>query len=134
MKSLMKKAMEWLGMKRDLTVSPDLEAQFVLVLGELPVGELSVGDGKWHFQYSEAFRERPELRPLVEFPDLEKEYVQPELWQFFASRIPSTLQPDVEDVMEKEQIEDDDLIALLKRFGKRTITSPFELRYKELAA
>lgn len=129
----MKKAMEWLGMKRDLTVPPDVEAEFILMLGELPVGELSVRDGEWRFQYSKAFRDSPKLRPLVEFPDLDKVYTQPELWQFFASRIPSTLQPDVEEVMEKEHIEDDDLIALLKRFGRRTITSPFELHPKNLA-
>lgn len=129
----MKKAMEWWGMKQDLTAPPDIQAEFELVLGDIPVGMLSVRDGQWHFLYSDEFRELPAYRPLVEFPDLHKEYIQEELWQFFASRIPSTLQPDVEDVLQREHIEEDDIIALLKRFGKRTVTSPFELRNKELA-
>lgn len=131
MKFLMKRAVEWLGMKRDLTVPPNVDAEFLLVFGDLLVGKLSVSDGLWRFQYSKEFRVQDDLRPLVEFPDLEKVYTQPELWQFFASRIPSTLQPDVEAVLEREHIEDDDIIALLKRFGKRTVTSPFELRYKD---
>jgi len=127
MKALMKKAMEWLGMKRELTVATDIDAEFLLALGSLPVGKLSVHEGRWRFEYSDEFKEKPEFRPLVEFPNLERVYEQEELWQFFASRIPSTLQPDVETVLLKEDIDDDDLIALLKRFGKRTVTSPFEL-------
>ncbi|MBA4123042.1 MAG: hypothetical protein H0X72_11340 [Acidobacteria bacterium] len=66
---------------------------------------------------------------MVEFPDLDRVYENDELWQFFASRIPSTEQPDVETVLESENIAEDDLIALLKRFGKRTTTNPFELKY-----
>ena len=128
MKSLVRLAKEWLGMKRELTVAPDVEAKFLLVLGTLPVGTLTVKDGVWRFKYADQFKGESELRPLVEFPDLDKIYEQEELWQFFASRIPSTLQPDVEVVLEKERIDEDDLIALLKRFGKRTITSPFELK------
>jgi HipA-like protein len=128
MKSLVRLAKEWLGMKRELTVAPDVEARFILVLGSLPVGTLTVKDGVWQFKYADEFKRESDLRPLVEFPDLDQTYEQRELWQFFASRIPSTLQPDVELVMEKEKIEEDDLIALLKRFGKRTITSPFELK------
>lgn len=134
METLKKHLMAFLGMKRELTVAPEDVAEFVLVLGTLPVGMLSVKGGVWQFEYSEEFKQKPELRPLVEFPDLEKVYEQPELWQFFISRIPSTLQPDVERVLEEEHIEDDDLVALLRRFGKKTVTSPFELSYKELAA
>jgi hypothetical protein len=40
-------------------------------------------------------------------------------------------QPDVERAMLKDEIEDDDVIALLRRFGRRTITNPFELRYND---
>lgn len=126
--------MALLGMKRELAVTAEDVAVFDLVLGTLPVGKLSVKKGVWHFEYSDEFKQTPKLRPLVEFPDLEKIYEQPELWQFFISRIPSTLQPDVERVLEEEHIDDDDLVALLRRFGRKTVTSPFELSYKELAA
>lgn len=127
---MMQRAKDWLGMKKELTVSPDVQAEFLLFLDKLLVGKLSVVEGRWQFKYSDEFKLKTELRPLVEFPDLDKVYENDELWQFFASRIPSTEQPDVEMVLEKENIAEDDVIALLKRFGKRTITNPFELKYK----
>lgn len=126
---MMQRAKDWLGMKKELKVAPDVQAEFSLFLGNLLVGKLSVIEGRWQFEYSEEFKLKTELRPLVEFPDLDKVYEHDELWQFFASRIPSTEQPDVEAVLESENIAEDDLIALLKRFGKRTITNPFELKY-----
>lgn len=134
MEALKHKFREWLGLRHELTVPADAEAEFLLILGNLPVGTLSVHGGVWQFEYSEEFKQSPELRPLVEFPDLDKVYRQEELWQFFASRIPSVLQPDVERVLERESIEEDDMVALLRRFGKRTIASPFELSYRKMAA
>ncbi len=50
-------------------------------------------------------------------------------WQFFASRIPSMQQPDVEEVLANEKVAEDDVVALLKRVGKRTIANSFELKY-----
>ena len=129
MKAMMQRAKDWLGMKKELTVAPDVQAEFFLFLGDLPVGKLSVIDGLWRFEYSEQFKLRTDLRPIVEFPDLDKVYENEELWQFFVSRIPSTEQPDVEEVLESENIDESDVVALLKRFGKRTITNPFELKY-----
>lgn len=123
----------WLGMKHELVVSPDTQADFALFLGDLLVGELKASGGKWQFEYSEEFKQAPELRPLVEFPDVDKVYENDELWQFFTSRIPSTLQPEVEGVLRKEGIDDDDVVALLKRFGARTISNPFQLKYKAAA-
>ena len=130
----MKRATEWLGMKRELKAAPDAQAEFSLVLGTLLVGVLKVIDGRWRFEYSDEFKHETDLRPLVEFPDLEKIYENEELWQFFTSRIPSTLQPDVVSVLKTEKIDDDDVVALLKRFGTRTITNPFELKYQKAAA
>lgn len=129
----MTRAKEWLGWKKEMKISPDVQAEFLLFYDNLLVGTLSVTEGIWRFEYSEEFKLANELRPLVEFPDLDKTYEKSELWQFFASRIPSMEQPDVEEVLEKENIAEDDVIALLKRFGKRTITNPFELKYKEAA-
>lgn len=102
-------------------------AEFKLLYGDLLVGTLSVGAGVWRFEYSDAFRHRDELRALVEFPDVDKSYESKELWQFFASRIPSTEQPEVEEILKREHIEEDDAVGLLSRFGKRTVASPFEL-------
>jgi len=117
-------------MKRRIKIlNREEQAEFLLFLSNLLVGKLSVIEGRWQFKYSDEFNLKTELRPLVEFPDLDRVYENDELWQFFASRIPSTEQPDVETVLESENIAEDDLIALLKRFGKRTITNPFELKY-----
>jgi hypothetical protein len=65
----------------------------------------------------------------VEFPDVHKTYVNEELWQFFASRIPSTEQPEVEAILKREHVKEDDAVGLLKLFGKRTIANPFELTF-----
>jgi HipA-like protein len=129
MGAMMTRAKEWLGWKKEMVIAPNVQAEFSLFLGNLLVGKLSVIDGRWQFVYSEEFKLKDDLRPLVEFPDLDKVYENQELWQFFASRIPSMEQPDVEVVLENENIAEDDVVALLKRFGKRTITNPFELRY-----
>lgn len=129
MRAMMERAKEWLGWKKEMVVAPDVQAEFSLFLGNLLVGKLSVIEGRWQFIYSEDFKLKGDLRPLAEFPDLDKVYENQDLWQFFASRIPSMEQPDVEVVLERESIAEDDVVALLKRFGQRTITNPFELKY-----
>lgn len=133
MKRIMRFAKDWLGWKKAMVVAPDVEAEFLLYLDNLVVGTLKVVDSKWQFEYSDEFKLKSDLRPIVEFPDLGRVYENEELWQFFASRIPSMEQPDVERAMLKDEIEDDDVIALLRRFGRRTITNPFELRYNEVS-
>ena len=118
---------EWLGMRKPLVAPLDKKVRFLLKYGTLPVGTLSVEDGLWKFEYSEQYKQSKSFRPLVEFPDLSKTYESKELWQFFASRIPSPEQPDVEEILRREQISEDDSITLLKRFGVRTISNPFQL-------
>jgi HipA-like protein len=85
-----------------------------------------VQESLWQFEYSDEFK-RSDLRPIVEFSDVEKVYQSKELWQFFAMRIPSPEQPEVEEILRREQIEEHDAVKLLKRFGGRTIANPFEL-------
>lgn len=128
MKAMMRRAKEWLGWKKQMTVAPDVQAEFSLFLDSLLVGTLIAKDQHWTFKYSDEFKVKDDLRPLVEFPDVDLVYDNEDLWQFFASRIPSTEQPEVEELLESENIAEDDVIALLRRFGKRTIANPFELR------
>ncbi|MBO0720790.1 MAG: HipA N-terminal domain-containing protein [Blastocatellia bacterium] len=106
---------------------PEIQAKFLLKYGDLLVGILSVADGIWKFEYSDQFKKDNFLRPIVEFPDLNKTYESPELWQFFAARIPSPEQSDVEEILKRENIREDDAVRLLQRFGQRTIANPFEL-------
>jgi HipA-like protein len=126
-KKLMEIARDWLGRRTVVHVAPGVRAKFLLNYNTLVVGTLSVEDGIWQFDYSEEFRQNGQLRPLVEFPELDKSYQSADLWQFFAMRIPSAEQPEVEEILRREEILEDDAVGLLKRFGKRTIANPFEL-------
>jgi HipA-like protein len=129
MTKLMDKAKEWLGFARSVKAPPKAHAKFLLTYDDLLIGTLTVEDDVWKFEYSEKFRSTGELRPIVEFPDVHKTYVNEELWQFFASRIPSTEQPEVEAILKREHVKEDDAVGLLKLFGKRTIANPFELTF-----
>lgn len=128
-RKLMDKAKEWLGFARSVKAPPEAHAKFLLTYNDLLVGILSVQDGLWKFEYSDRFKSEADLRPIVEFPDVNKIYVNEDLWQFFASRIPSTEQPEVEKILKREHVNEDDAVGLLKLFGKRTIANPFELTF-----
>jgi HipA-like protein len=116
-----------LGFRKPMVAPVDKKVRFVLKYGELPIGTLSVEDGVWKFEYSEQYKQSKAFRPLVEFPDVDRVYQSKELWQFFASRIPSPEQPEVDEILKRERISEDDSVALLKRFGTRTISNPFQL-------
>ena len=118
---------EWLGTRKPLVAPLDKRVRFTLKYGDLPVGTLSVEDGVWKFEYSAKYKQSETFRPLVEFPVVDKTYESKDLWQFFASRIPSPEQPEVDEILRREKISEDDSIALLKRFGTRTISNPFQL-------
>lgn len=122
-----KKFIEWLGFKKAIQAPPGVRAKFFLKLDGLLVGTLSVEDSLWTFEYSQQFRQFDVLRPIVEFPDVNKTYKSSELWQFFASRIPSPEQAEVAEILRREHIEEDDAVSLLKKFGQRTVANPFHL-------
>ena len=128
-KKLMDKAREWLGFARSVKAPPEVRARFLLTYDDLLIGTLTVENGLWKFEYSDKFKAENELRPIVEFPDVNTIYVNEDLWQFFASRIPSTEQPEVEKILKREHVQEDDAVGLLKLFGKRTIANPFELTF-----
>jgi HipA-like protein len=121
------KFIEWLGFRKQIQAPPEVKAKFLLKYDNLLVGTLSVEDGLWKFEYSDEFKRDGSMRPIVGFPDVNKIYQSDELWQFFASRIPSPEQAEVEEILRRENIEEDDAVTLLKRFGRKTITNPFEL-------
>ncbi len=133
-KKFAKMAMGWLGVGKEIKAPLGVRAEFLLKYDELLIGTLSVQNGKWRFEYSDDFRRADTLRPLVEFPDVNKVYEKDDLWQFFAMRIPSTQQEEIEEILEREQIDEDDAVRLLQRFGKRTIANPFELERRDPVA
>ena len=101
--------------------------RFELGYKELEIGTLTFKDDEWVFRYSDEFKRQAEIQPVIDFPDITKTYRSDELWPFFLSRIPGLRQPAVKELLYKENINVDDEAALLKRFGKTSITSPFTL-------
>lgn len=98
------------------------QAKFVLILNKLEIGTLSYADGLWIFSYSEEFKMQKEILPLVNFPTVSKEYVSNELWPFFISRIPSKAQ-----LQSPKNVGRNDLVSLLKVYGRKTIANPYQL-------
>lgn len=98
------------------------QADFILILDKLEVGTLSYSDSVWFFSYSEAFKRQKDILPLVNFPTVDKEYMSNELWPFFVSRIPSRAQLQIPKNAAKQ-----DLVSLLKNYGRKTIANPYQL-------
>ena len=81
----------------------------------------------WQFAYADVYQRLPNAQPLFEFPNLSRVYVCTELWPFFASRIPSPNQPEVLAVARRKKLDLHDTAQMLREFGRRTITNPYEL-------
>ncbi|MFH5886188.1 HipA N-terminal domain-containing protein [Halalkalibaculum sp. DA3122] len=111
----------------DLETPSGIKAEFELKYKSLTVGYLELNDGVWKFSYSDEFKEQDELRPIVQFPDTSKVYENEELWPFFTIRIPGLNQPEIEHILESENIDRSNEVELLKRFGEKTISNPYEL-------
>lgn len=105
----------------------DEEATFLLTFDSLPVAILRLHQGTWEFRYTSEFKSQHALQPLIDFPDGEKVYRASELWPFFMARIPSLAQPKVQEAIAEEGLDQHSDVALLRRFGKKTISNPFVL-------
>lgn len=106
----------------------DAHAQFVLVIDEFIIGYLKCDKGFWHFSYSEKFKASNEYNTIPGFPDVEKTYTNESLWPFFKIRIPGLKQPAIKETLQKENIDKNNEFELLKRFGYKTISNPYELK------
>lgn len=106
--------------------SPDIE--FMLTLGDkTPIGTLSALNGEWIFKYFRSIS-KVGIKPIPDFPDFEKEYKSKELWPFFASRIPTSNHPEIVKKIHEENLDKDDPIQMLVKFGKFAATNPFILQ------
>ena len=112
----------WSESQNKMVLTPDNDATFHVNLGRLFVGTLLYSEGIWYFNYSEEFKMQNQILPLANFPSKEKEYSAKELWPFFASRIPSNAQLQLDKDTPQE-----DIVTLLRRFGRRTVANPYEL-------
>lgn len=112
----------WSESQNEMVVTPDNDATFFVNLGRLLVGTLLYSDGMWYFSYSDEFKSQNRVLPLTNFPSINKEYSTKELWPFFAARIPSNAQLQIDKDTPQE-----DIVTLLRRFGRRTVANPYEL-------
>lgn len=64
---------------------------------------------------------------IAGFSNLNKVYKNETLWPFFRIRIPGLKQPAVKEILKKENINETNELELLKRFGHKTISNPYEL-------
>jgi HipA-like protein len=119
---------KWLPAELGEVKTPqNTNADFILTINHMEIGKLELHNGKWIFKYSEEFKNQDSFKPLINFPDKNKEYSSSHLWPFFASRIPGLGQPIVKDFLHKKGLEKADEVTLLKEFGKRTIANPYIL-------
>jgi HipA-like protein len=106
----------------------DAKVTFNLMVDEVTVGVLTSEGGVWSFSYSDDFKNhRQEYTRLVGFPDLDRVYRSDTLWPFFRIRIPGLKQPAVQEIIQEEHIDQENEAELLKRFGRRSISNPYEL-------
>lgn len=101
---------------------------FLLEVDGLKIGTLKSNDGVWVFHYEDEFiKNGLAYSRLIGFPDLNKTYRNEVLWPFFRTRIPGLKQPAIQEILKKENIDQNNEAALLKRFGRNTISNPYKL-------
>ena len=123
----LKKIKSWFNKDPDEASIPlpkDKDAKFLLRVDGINVGHLCSRNGEWYFEYSNEFKKHHDYNPITGFPELNKVYKSDELWPFFQIRIPGLKQPIVMEILKKENIDKNDEVELLKRFGQKSIANP----------
>lgn len=115
--------------QNDIRAPKNVSASFSLWFKDLEVGILSVNDGHWKFIYSDEFKNQDVIKPLIDFPEINKEYETATLWPFFSYRIPGLNQPKVQKQIIEKKIDAKNQIELLKEFGNISVYNPFKLKY-----
>ena len=114
-----------------LSLDKKVQGSFVLKLNSLTIGHLSCSDGLWKFFYDEDFkRQKDKYHKIVGFPNLNKIYASETLWPFFLIRIPGLRQPLIKEKIKEAKIDPNDELALLKEFGKESISNPYILEFQ----
>jgi len=129
MKNLLAKLFRNEEQTENLKTPKNVKATIVLMYQDLKIGVLTYESGNWTFEYSSEFKNQNELDLLIDFPKKEKKYEQAYLWPFFAHRIPGLGQPQIQRIIEDEKLDPNNEVDLLKRFGKKSISNPFELGF-----
>jgi HipA-like protein len=94
------------------------------------IGVLAKEGPEFVFKYAESFLQRTDLPSLSAFPDRTREYRSRHLWPFFAVRLPPLDREDIAEIVRAQALDPADPMALLAVLGRKTVTSPYELRPK----
>ncbi len=113
--------------RHDVKSIDDDNVVFELKYKKLLIGtlEYKLKEKEWRFEYSEEFKNQDNIAPIISFPDVNKTYNGKKLWSFFSSRIPDNVSESSNEAEEKTS--NSNLIDLLKSYGQKTITNPFDL-------
>lgn len=104
------------------------DAKFLLKVDNISIGFLYCNNGDWFFKYTDDFKKHSgEYNHIIGFSNLDKTYKSDTLWPFFQARIPGLKQPAIQEILKNEKIDKENEAALLKRFGEKTISNPYEL-------
>ena len=112
----------------NVNIPKNFQISFDLMLNDLKIGELKRLNDKWQFSYSEEFKSKPNLiNPIIDFPLINKIYETDDLWPFFKIRIPNIEITSIKSIIAKEKLDKSNPAVLLKRFGKKSASNPFQL-------
>lgn len=125
-KNIFKKKDPKMNYEKGIKSLTDENAVFELKYKNLLIGtlEYKFKEDEWYFEYSTEFKSQNKIAPILSFPNTDKVYSGKELWSFFSSRIPDNTSESTDN---KEKESNSSLITLLKSYGQKTITNPFDL-------
>lgn len=102
-------------------------AKFKLLYDDFVIGYLEAKNKEWKFFYSDEYKKNNITNYISGFPQIDKIYNDKSLWPFFKIRIPGLKQPRIMKIIEEENIDKDNEVELLKRFGEYSISNPYKL-------
>ena len=129
---MIKKIFNWFSKGEEevtLNLPKNEKTVFTLKIDNVEVGKLRCENGVWEFFYSDEFKNEyyQDYKRIAGFPELNKIYKKETLWPFFLVRIPGLKQPAIKEIIERENIDKENEAELLKRFGQKSISNPYEL-------
>jgi len=81
----------------------------------------------FYFSYSDKFKNQTKTNRIINFPNFNKTYEAEELWPFFKIRIPNVETPKIKANIEEEHLNKNNPAVLLKWFGEKSSSNPFQL-------
>lgn len=111
--------------KKQALSGPTLQVFF----GDRETAELEKREGQYVFHYLDAFRDL-DLSPFPGFPDVDstKRYFSEQLFPFFRERIPDRTRPEIQELIKRLGVPEEDDFRLLAELSRRSVTDPFELK------